>query len=283
MRKTLTYALVLTGLYLPAAADTIIFKDGMRIEASRTWEGDSEIKCDINGIVIGYPKSEVKRVVKGKDADGQNAASDQIVAIETEKKAIQQPKVKAVATKKPPITDQKSEIAAKKKVVPKRKSTNPGKQTPPAPKQVTVNIKQSTDRPTAPAIQKKKKKIQSKPKSVSKKTTAQKVSADEYAHIPSFKMIINEDDNNPPVYLKRRRVLLVSRGLDKDRIRALLLSYEKRLRNELNAHKARYKTIVVWAYDNYDRADEGDGGWIGMISNEQKSGKLSDNPELRIK
>jgi hypothetical protein len=110
-----------------------------------------------------------------------------------------------------------------------------------------------------------------------------KAAPPQYAGIPSFKEIINEDDNNPPAYIKRRRVLLVARGLAKARIRALLLSYGKKLRNELNAQKARYKRIVVWIYDDFGKADEGAAGWVGMVSNEQNSGELSDQPKLLIR
>ena len=96
-------------------------------------------------------------------------------------------------------------------------------------------------------------------------------------------MIINEDDNHPPVYIKRRRVLLVPRGLAKAQIRTLLLSYVKKIRSELKAQKAKYKQIMIWAYDDFERADEGAGGWVGMITNDAKTGKLSDNPKLSLK
>lgn len=75
---------------------------------------------------------------------------------------------------------------------------------------------------------------------------------------------------------------MVPRGLTKARVRMLLLSYEKKLRDELNGQKADYKQIVIWAYDDFDRADEGAGGWVGMISNRSPSGELTDAPELLI-
>ena len=78
-------------------------------------------------------------------------------------------------------------------------------------------------------------------------------------------------------------VLLVPRGIAKAQIRALLLSYEKKIRTELKAQKAKYKQIMIWAYDDFERADEGAGGWVGMITSEPKTGKLSDNPKLSLK
>ena len=129
----------------------------------------------------------------------------------------------------------------------------------------------------------KKTAVPAKKMPVSKKEKSPETASPQYASIPMFKEIINEDDNNPPAYIKRRRVLLVARGLAKSRIKALLLSYEKKLRNELNAQKAKYKLIVVWAYDDFEMADEGAAGWVGMISNEQKAGRLSEDPKLVIR
>jgi hypothetical protein len=110
-----------------------------------------------------------------------------------------------------------------------------------------------------------------------------KAASPQYASMPMFKVVVDEDDNNPPAYIERRRFLLVPRGLAKDQISALLLSYEKKLRNELSAQKARYKLIVIWVYDDFGKADEGAAGWIGMISNEQQGGELSEDPVLSIR
>ena len=129
----------------------------------------------------------------------------------------------------------------------------------------------------------KKTAVPAKKMPVSKKEKSRETASPQYASIPMFKEIINEDDNNPPAYIKRRRVLLVARGLAKARIKALLVSYEKKLRNELNAQKAKYKLIVVWAYDDFQMADEGAAGWIGMISNGQLGGQLSEDPILSIR
>ncbi len=230
MKKKLALSLILLAFPLMVCADTIIFKDGMRLEVSEVWEKDGEIKCKIGGFVFGYPKAEVKRIEKG-----QIGRKEEPVGRKEEPAPIQEvhEKVTAIPKKEP--------ASLKKKAIQKKEG--------PAPK----------------------------------KEKAKKAVAPEYAKIPAFKVLINEDDNNPPAYIKRRRVLLVRKGLTKDQIRTLLLSYEKKLRNELKAQSAKYKLIVVWAYDDFYKADEGAGGWVGMISNDPKTGGLSDNPKLSIK
>ena len=230
MKKKLAFSLILLAFPLMVCADTIIFKDGMRLEVSEVWEKDGEIKCKIGGFVFGYPKAEVKRIEKG-----QIGRKEEPVGRKEEPAPIQEvhEKVTAIPKKEP--------ASLKKKAIQKKEG--------PAPK----------------------------------KEKAKKAVAPEYAKIPAFKVLINEDDNNPPAYIKRRRVLLVRKGLTKDQIRTLLLSYEKELRNELKAQSAKYKLIVVWAYDDFYKADEGAGGWVGMISNDPKTGGLSDNPKLSIK
>jgi len=217
MKKILTLSLILLAFSWPASADTIIFRDGMRVEVSEAWEKNGEVKCKIGDIVFGYPKDEVERIERGRI--GGNKATAPILK---------------------------------------------------AHKEVTV-------------ISQKEMAIQEKDTARPKKEAAKKAVVSEYAGMPSIKVIINEDDNHPPVYIKRRRVLLVPRGLAKAQIRTLLLSYEKKIRSELKAQKAKYKQIMIWAYDDFERADEGAGGWVGMITNDAKTGKLSDNPKLSLK
>jgi hypothetical protein len=52
----------------PANADTIVFMDGTKIDVPKAWEEDGEIKCKMAGIVIGYPKAEVKQVIRQKQS-----------------------------------------------------------------------------------------------------------------------------------------------------------------------------------------------------------------------
>jgi hypothetical protein len=261
MKKTLILSMMLLAFSLPAAADTIIFKDGMRIEAPHVWEENAEVRCEIGGIVFGYPKTDVERIEKGQSTVKVKKAEATVIKVHKEETVV--PEEKASVPKK-------EEAAAKKETgIPEKEASVPTK-----PKAASQK---------AAATPLKKKAVPAKKMPASKKEKPSKTASPQYAGIPMFKEIINEDDNNPPAYIKRRRVLLVARGLAKARIKALLLSYEKKLRNELNAQKAKYKLIVVWVYDDFVRADEGAAGWIGMIFNEQNTGKLSGNPALSIR
>ena len=60
------FAFILVSMSLPtmAHADTIVFKDGTKIDVVKAWEVGGEIKCIIAGIEIGYPKEEIQRVVR---------------------------------------------------------------------------------------------------------------------------------------------------------------------------------------------------------------------------
>ncbi len=50
---------------LIASADVIHFKDGMRtICQEKAWEQDGEVKCEYQGKIIRYPKSDVLRIEK---------------------------------------------------------------------------------------------------------------------------------------------------------------------------------------------------------------------------
>jgi len=261
MKKTLILSMILLAFSLPAAADTIIFKDGMRIEAPDVWEENEEVRCEIGGIVFGYPKADIERIEKGrstvkvKKAEAAVIKVHKEVTVVPEEKATVPQKKAAAAKKQTGISEKDASVPKKRKTVPHQAAANP------------------LEKMAVPA----------KKTPAAKKEKSPETAAPQYAGIPMFKEIINEDDNNPPVYIKLRRVLLVARGLAKARIKALLLSYEKKLRNELNARKAKYKLIVVWAYDDFEMADEGAAGWIGMISNGQKAGELSEDPKLVIR
>jgi hypothetical protein len=260
MKKTLILSMILLAVSLPAAADTIIFKDGMRIEAPDVWVENEEVRCEIGGIVFGYPKADVERIEKGrstvkvKKAEAAAIKVQKEVTVVTEEKA-SVPQKEEAAKKQTGISEKNASAHRAKKTVTPKAAVTPKKKTVAPVKKI-------------PAAEMKK---------------SPKTAPPQYAAIPSFKEIINEDDNNPPAFIKRRRVLLVPRGLPEPQIRALLLSYEKKLRTELNAQKAGYKLIIVWVYDDFEKADEGAAGWIGMISNGQKAGELSEVPELVIR
>ncbi len=58
-------ALVLTAILLctpPGFADVIYLKNGKRVVADRVWEEGDQIRCELFGSVIGYPKEAVERI-----------------------------------------------------------------------------------------------------------------------------------------------------------------------------------------------------------------------------
>jgi len=286
MKKIISLGFILLAFPLWAFADTIVFKDGMRVDAARVWQQDGEVQCEINGIVFGYPKADVKRIEK----NGSGGQTAETLTLEVHKEeATVIPKKQAAVPKKNKAAPEKEAAAPAKDAVSagkqaatsKTQTAGPAKK--PAPPGSEASIREPAKTPSTksePLVQKETGGKAAAPTVQEKK--AEKAAPAQYASIPAFKEIINEDDRNPPVYIKLQRVLLVPRGLKKAQIKNLLLSYEKKLRDELNAQTAEYKQIVIWAYDDFGRADEGAGGWVGMISNEPQTGKLSDAPKLLI-
>jgi len=289
MKKIIGLGLILlTFPCLSAFADTIVFNDGMRVDATGVREQNGEVQCEINGIVFGYPKADVKRIEK--NGSGGRAAETLTLEVHKEevtvipKKQAAVPKKDKAALKKEAVTPGKDAVSASKQAsISKTEAVTPKKKAALPKAEASIDEPAKTlSRKSAPPPRKEREISKKATATVSQEKKAQKAAAIEYGGIPSFKVIINEDDRNPPVYIKLQRVLLVSQGLKKAQIRTLLLSYEKELRDELNAQKAGYKQIVIWAYDDFDRAKEGAAGWVGMISNEPVTGKLSDDPELLI-
>jgi len=288
MKKILGLSFILLTFPLSAFADTIVFKDGVRVGAARVWEQDGEVQCEINGIVFGYPKTDVARIEK----NGSPGEAAEMNTLEVHKEqATAGAKKQAAVAKKDQTVPEKEAVTPPKAAASADKPASISKTgTAGSPKKTTVLEAKPSVREPAKPLAKEPARPPQKEKEIGRKaglTMAKKKKAPEAAATESagslpFKVIINEDDLNPPAYIKLQRVLLVSPGLTKARIRALLLSYEKKLRDELITRKARYKKIVVWVYDDFDRADEGAAGWVGMISNEPAAGKLSDAPELLI-
>jgi hypothetical protein len=57
--------LFLDLIVLPAKADIIYFKDGMKtICQEKAWEENGQIKCEFAGWVLTYPKEDILRIVK---------------------------------------------------------------------------------------------------------------------------------------------------------------------------------------------------------------------------
>jgi hypothetical protein len=50
-----------------ATADTIVLKNGRRIEVEKVWEDDGQIKGSVYGATIGYPKDQVKNIEREKN------------------------------------------------------------------------------------------------------------------------------------------------------------------------------------------------------------------------
>jgi hypothetical protein len=68
MKKLLTIIFILFCITAAGFADTIVFKDGSRIDVTKAWEENGQIKCKIAGVVIGYPKKDVKRIIRQKQS-----------------------------------------------------------------------------------------------------------------------------------------------------------------------------------------------------------------------
>jgi hypothetical protein len=51
-------------------ADTLILKNGMRLESERIWEEKGEIRCDVKGVILGFPRKDVLRIEKKHTGTG---------------------------------------------------------------------------------------------------------------------------------------------------------------------------------------------------------------------
>src|SRR5512143_745528 len=58
--------LTVIGFDVAEGGDSIYFKDGMRtVCKNRAWEDKDEVRCEYDGGVLIYPKSDVIRIEKG--------------------------------------------------------------------------------------------------------------------------------------------------------------------------------------------------------------------------
>ncbi len=62
-RKACFLLLVLILIPCISHTDTVIFKDGKIIETKKAWEKDDEVKCYIDGYIIGFQKEDVERCI----------------------------------------------------------------------------------------------------------------------------------------------------------------------------------------------------------------------------
>lgn len=65
LNRILIFSLILS-FYSIATADTIVLKNGRRIEVEKVWEDGGQIKGSVYGATIGYPKDQVKNIVREK-------------------------------------------------------------------------------------------------------------------------------------------------------------------------------------------------------------------------
>ena len=56
-------------------ADTLVLKNGMRFDSKQIWEQNGEIKCNVKGVVLGFPKKDVLHIER---ADKQGAGKTDI-------------------------------------------------------------------------------------------------------------------------------------------------------------------------------------------------------------
>lgn len=55
-----------TGFFLPlnGFSDTVFLKEGTRWDVGKTWEEDGQIKFELYGSIVGFPKQDVLKVEK---------------------------------------------------------------------------------------------------------------------------------------------------------------------------------------------------------------------------
>ena len=68
MRNPFIIIIFMICISVSATADTVVFKDGSQIDVTKAWEDNGQIKCKIAGVVIGYPKKDVKRIIRQKQS-----------------------------------------------------------------------------------------------------------------------------------------------------------------------------------------------------------------------
>ena len=65
LKKQILFAFIIIAAPSAASADIIYFKDGMKtVCLEKAWEENGEVKCEYDGVVLTYKKSEVERIEK---------------------------------------------------------------------------------------------------------------------------------------------------------------------------------------------------------------------------
>lgn len=67
-KKNFFFILFILIIIIPinGIAATIFFKDGTRLDVSEVWEEGGQIKCNLYGTVVGYPKENILKVEKNE-------------------------------------------------------------------------------------------------------------------------------------------------------------------------------------------------------------------------
>jgi len=60
---------------ISASSDTIVLKNGMRLHSKKVWEENGEIKCNMRGLVVGFPKKDVVRIEKDQKKEERRSAA----------------------------------------------------------------------------------------------------------------------------------------------------------------------------------------------------------------
>ena len=131
----LLLTLLLLILFPPfSAADTVVLKNGMKFNSERIWEENGEIKCYVNGLVVGFPKEDVQRIAKASpeavempaSVNAENIKYDLITSkkhldrkkkeLDLEYQALMQ-EVKQLANEKKQSTSSKATITLNEKIL----------------------------------------------------------------------------------------------------------------------------------------------------------------------
>ena len=72
MKKILILFIFIILIPVFSIADTIFFKSGMRMDVKKVWEEDGQIKFEMYGSVVSYPKEDIEKIEKNKIIDDVN-------------------------------------------------------------------------------------------------------------------------------------------------------------------------------------------------------------------
>jgi hypothetical protein len=84
----LIFLLILSTPFI-VQADTIIFKDGKKVQTKKAWTEGNQVKCYLDGIIFGYPKNDIKEIIidskDSNDLSNPKAQSKDVPVIDLDK------------------------------------------------------------------------------------------------------------------------------------------------------------------------------------------------------